>query len=85
MFETDIDRIREQHDSRYINGEKNMFVTYGDFYEPEAEEEEPDDIEVEYTDANGDHWYMYLTATEKAELDAIETYEGRLEFLEGLQ
>ena len=83
----DVDDLRAQDDSRYINGEKNMFVTYGDFDEPEEdepEEEEPDDIEVEYIDANGQLWYVCLTATEKAHLDAIPNYEERLKFLESL-
>lgn len=83
----DIDYIVERHDSDYINGTKNMFVSgfIFDDDESDADEPEPDDIEVEYVDANGQLWYVYLTASEKAELDAIETYQERLKFLEGLQ
>ena len=84
MFDSpDIDRIVERHDSDYINGIKNMFVS-GFYDEPEDEPEEPDDIEVEYVDANGQTWYVYLTPTEKAQLDAMTSFEERLKFLEGL-
>lgn len=84
MFDSpDIDRIVERHDSDYINGIKHMFWS-GNYYDPPEEPEEPDDIEVEYVDANGQTWYVYLTATEKAQLDAMTSFEERLKFLEGL-
>lgn len=85
MFETDIDRIVEQHDSDYINGIKNMFVS-GWLEEPEYEyededEEDPETYDIPYIDENGQRWWRCLTADEKAEYDALETDEERLKYL----
>ena len=94
MSEPNFDMLWEIHDSPYLSGKKSAFMTYGDFdgedkpywYDDDDDEpeDEPDDIEVEYTDANGQQWYVYLTATQKAQLDEISNPEKRLEFLESL-
>ena len=83
MFISDIDAIVEDHDSAYINGEKNMFASGRFDDDDEEEEDEQDDIEVEYTDSDGVLWYMYLTASEKAHWDALTPAE-RIEYAEQL-
>lgn len=51
MFDSpDIDRIVERHDSDYINGEKNMFVTYS------RDESEPDNTSDAWTKERLDAW-----------------------------
>lgn len=40
MIETDVDRVVKQHDSDYINGEKDMFVTYS------RDDDQPDEYQT---------------------------------------
>ncbi len=59
----DIDYIREGHDSAYINGEKNMFVS-GFYDEPDDDEEEswddlPDEEKQARLDAL-DKWHEWM-------------------------
>lgn len=58
MFDSpDIDSIRERHDSDYINGVKNMFVS--GFYD------EPDDDDERWEDLSDDERRARLDALDK--------------------
>lgn len=61
----DIDRIVEQHDSRYINGQKHMFWTpFDEWQDNDDEEPEADEYEVGYTGTDGQEWFVYLTRSQ---------------------
>ena len=74
MFETDIDRIVEQHDSDYINGTRHMFWTPFDEWQDDVDDDEDELTTVAVYDVNGKPFYMDIKAKEFAELNAEDDF-----------